>query len=66
LIAVVVGAVIVWFLFPKREQELQLLAAYHAEDTARTIDLTDPAEPTGEGASGQVTPLTPPPVQADR
>ena len=34
IIAIVVGAVIV-FLFPKREQELQLLDTYHAEDTTR-------------------------------
>ena len=35
IIAIVVGAAIVFFLFPKREQELQLLATYHAEDTNR-------------------------------
>ena len=33
LIAVAVGAVLVWFLFPKNEQERQLLAAYLAEDS---------------------------------
>jgi MFS family permease len=33
IVAIVVGAVIVFFLFPKRELELQLLASYHAEDT---------------------------------
>jgi hypothetical protein len=36
IIAIVVGAAIVFFLFPKREQELQLLATYHAEDTTRS------------------------------
>ena len=36
IIAIVVGAVIVFFLFPKREQELQLLDTYHAEDTTRS------------------------------
>jgi MFS transporter, DHA2 family, multidrug resistance protein len=35
IIAIAVGAVIVFFLFPKREQELHLLATYHAEDTKR-------------------------------
>ena len=35
IIAIVIGAAIVFFLFPKREQELQLLATYHAEDTNR-------------------------------
>jgi MFS transporter, DHA2 family, multidrug resistance protein len=31
--AIVLGAVVVFFLFPKREEEERLLAAYHAEDT---------------------------------
>jgi MFS transporter, DHA2 family, multidrug resistance protein len=35
IIAIVVGAAIVFFLFPKRDQELHLLATYHAEDTNR-------------------------------
>jgi hypothetical protein len=33
IIAIVVGAIIVFSLFPRRDQELQLLASYHAEDT---------------------------------
>jgi MFS transporter, DHA2 family, multidrug resistance protein len=37
VIAILIGAAIVFFLFPKREHELQLLAAYHAEDTKRQI-----------------------------
>jgi MFS transporter, DHA2 family, multidrug resistance protein len=45
IIAIVVGAVIVFFLFPKREQELQLLVTYHAEDTNRRA-----------ATSGQTTP----------
>jgi MFS family permease len=32
VIAIVIGAVIVFFLFPRKEREDQLLAAYHAED----------------------------------
>ena len=43
IIAIVVGAVIVFFLFPKREQELQLLAAYQAEDTIRSEATSQPA-----------------------
>jgi DHA2 family multidrug resistance protein-like MFS transporter len=35
IIAILLGAVIVFFLFPKRDREVQLLAAYHAEDTKR-------------------------------
>ena len=41
IIAIVVGAAIVFFLFPKREQELQLLATYHAEDTNRPAAASD-------------------------
>jgi DHA2 family multidrug resistance protein-like MFS transporter len=33
LIAVLLGALIVFFLFPKKNDEQRLLAAYHAEDT---------------------------------
>ena len=31
--AIIIGAAIVFFLFPRREQESQLLADYHSEDT---------------------------------
>jgi DHA2 family multidrug resistance protein-like MFS transporter len=34
IVAIVLGAAIVFFLFPKREDEQRLLASYHAEDTA--------------------------------
>ncbi len=33
LIAIVLGAVLVFFLFPRHDDELELLAKYHAEDT---------------------------------
>jgi hypothetical protein len=35
----VLGAVLVFFLFPGKDREAELLAAYHAEDVA------EPAEP---------------------
>jgi MFS transporter, DHA2 family, multidrug resistance protein len=35
LIAIVLGAVIVFFLFPKKEQEQELLAEYQAQDEAQ-------------------------------
>ena len=38
LLAVLAGAVLVWFMFPKRDEEQRDLARYQAEDTA-------PAEP---------------------
>jgi EmrB/QacA subfamily drug resistance transporter len=34
IVAIVLGAAIVFFLFPKRDDEQRLLAAYHAEDAA--------------------------------
>jgi hypothetical protein len=34
MIAIVLGMAIVFFLFPKREQELGLLERYHGEDAA--------------------------------
>jgi MFS transporter, DHA2 family, multidrug resistance protein len=40
LIAVVLGAVLVFFLFPKKQEEEELLARYGAEDTG------EPARPT--------------------
>jgi MFS transporter, DHA2 family, multidrug resistance protein len=33
VVAIVLGAVLVYFMFPKRDEEQRLLAAYHAEDT---------------------------------
>jgi hypothetical protein len=34
IVAVLLGAVLVFFKFPKRDDEQRLLAAYHQEDTA--------------------------------
>jgi hypothetical protein len=34
IVAIVLGAVLVFFLFPKKDDEVALLAAYHAQDTA--------------------------------
>ena len=35
IVAVVLGAALVFFLFPRKDEEEELLAAYHAADTAR-------------------------------
>ena len=35
LAAVLLGAVLVLFMFPRRDREQQLLAEYHAQDEAR-------------------------------
>jgi DHA2 family multidrug resistance protein-like MFS transporter len=34
VVAIVLGAVLVFFMFPKHEEEKQLLASYHAQDAA--------------------------------
>ncbi len=34
IVAIVLGAVPVFFLFPRRDEEQRLLAAYHAEDAS--------------------------------
>jgi MFS transporter, DHA2 family, multidrug resistance protein len=33
VVAIALGAVLVWFMFPKHDEEKQLLAAYHAQDS---------------------------------
>jgi hypothetical protein len=45
LIAVLLGATLVYFVFPKREEERELLARYEAEDTQGR-----PEEPPGTAA----------------
>jgi MFS transporter, DHA2 family, multidrug resistance protein len=45
IVAVVVGAAIVYFLFPKKESEEELLASYQAEDIATQPEAA--AEPEG-------------------
>jgi hypothetical protein len=35
IVAILLGAALVYFLFPNKQQEEQLLARYHAQDTAR-------------------------------
>jgi hypothetical protein len=46
IVAVVLGAVLVFFRFPKRQEEEELLARYHAED----------AEPVAPGAGTETPP----------
>jgi DHA2 family multidrug resistance protein-like MFS transporter len=40
IVAILVGAALVFFLFPKRDGEEALLAEYHAEDTASDAAIT--------------------------
>jgi DHA2 family multidrug resistance protein-like MFS transporter len=46
IVAVLAGMALVWFLFPRREEERELLAAYHAADAAAGTG-PDPWHPTG-------------------
>jgi MFS transporter, DHA2 family, multidrug resistance protein len=39
VVAILLGALLVYFMFPKREREEELLAEYHAQDTAATAEL---------------------------
>jgi DHA2 family multidrug resistance protein-like MFS transporter len=47
LVAILLGAVLVYFLFPKKDQEVALLAAYRAEDATVTAPDDQP-----EGSAG--------------
>jgi hypothetical protein len=49
IIAIVVGAAIVYFLFPKKDRELQLLASYNAEDTNQMPATAGQIKPAPEG-----------------
>src|SRR5262249_3568274 len=42
LLAILLGATLVYFCFPKKQQEDELLARYHAEDTARAKESPAP------------------------
>jgi len=48
LLAVLIGAVLVFFVFPKRKREDELRASYHAEDTASEL-----APASGDDAAAQ-------------
>ena len=47
IVAILLGAVLVFFLFPKKDEEERLLAAYHAEDAGHRRDVE--ALPSREG-----------------
>jgi MFS transporter, DHA2 family, multidrug resistance protein len=42
IVAILLGAALIFFLFPSRERELELLAQYHSEDASGTAE---PAKP---------------------
>jgi MFS transporter, DHA2 family, multidrug resistance protein len=47
IVAIILGAALVLFMFPKKDDEQRLLAAYHAEDVGRRRDVE--ALPSREG-----------------
>jgi hypothetical protein len=50
VIAVLLGAALVYFLFPRHDEEERLLAAYHAEDTGAVGRLVRPVQPAEAGS----------------
>ena len=52
IVAVLVGGVIVFTLFPKRDDERRLLGEYHAADLAAAAQQAEPAPVTTEAAPG--------------
>jgi DHA2 family multidrug resistance protein-like MFS transporter len=42
IIAILLGAVLVFFLYPRKEREAELLAQYHSEDVSETAGLATP------------------------
>jgi MFS transporter, DHA2 family, multidrug resistance protein len=53
IVAILLGATLVFFRFPKHQREEELLAEYHAQDTAHPAH---PAEPAATAASGRGEP----------
>jgi len=43
IVAILLGAALVFFRFPKKEREEELLEQYHAEDTSDTLEAASPA-----------------------
>ena len=54
IVAVLVGGVIVFTLFPKRDDEKRLLGEYHAADLAAAARQAEPAPVAPEAAPGGV------------
>jgi hypothetical protein len=47
IVAILLGAALVFFLFPKKEKEEELLARYHSEDVSA---MAAPARPPEQAA----------------
>ena len=53
IVAIVLGAALVFFLFPKKEEEEELLAAYHAEDASQDAGSTATSLPKQIGLGAE-------------
>jgi hypothetical protein len=51
IVAVVLGAVLVYFMFPRRDEERRLLASYEAEDAGEALASTAPDQKSLEPVS---------------
>ena len=51
IIAILVGFVLVFFLFPRKDREQELLVEYHEEDTTPRDSTTGEADTAGQGAA---------------
>jgi len=45
IVAILLGAALIFFLFPRKDREEELLARYHAEDVAEPAKPPAPAAP---------------------
>jgi MFS family permease len=75
IVAILIGAVLVFFRFPPKGQEVALLARYHAQDSSRRAEGARIAPGTGPGATSPPRDADaaddkgrpkPPPVQEER
>jgi hypothetical protein len=51
IVAILLGFVLVFFLFPKRDEEQRLLARYHAEDSGPDIENGEEPGPEAPSAA---------------
>jgi len=51
IFAILLGALLVFFLFPKKHDEERLLVEYHSQDSSRHTDIAKPAEVQPDGGA---------------
>jgi hypothetical protein len=54
IVAILLGAALVYLRFPRKQEEQELLARYHTEDTAEPLR-TGPTEPAEAGLAALVS-----------